>query len=102
MLRRALISKIFFPTTRELEYYFFLSLKARFSSLQHLTLSYLTKNLNQIIIFSSTKIRIFFSATLGIRISFLEKNHIPSSSYLIVTVGVASHSIDIFYMTFAG
>jgi hypothetical protein len=77
-------SKIFFRTTRELEYYFFLSLKARFSSLQHLTLSYLTKNLNQIIFFSSTKIRIFFSATLGIRISFLEKNHIPSSSYLIV------------------
>jgi hypothetical protein len=32
------------------------------------TLSYMTKTLNQIICFSSTKIRIFFSATLGIRI----------------------------------
>jgi hypothetical protein len=29
------------------------------------------------IFFSSTKIRIFFSATLGIRIFFLEKNHNP-------------------------
>ena len=30
----------------------------------------MTKTLNQIIFFSSTKIRIFFSATLGIRIFF--------------------------------
>ena len=37
----------------------------------------MTKTLNQIIFFSSTKIRIFFSATLGIRIFFLEKNHNP-------------------------
>ena len=37
----------------------------------------MTKTLNQIIIFSSTKIRIFFSATLGIRIFFLEKKHNP-------------------------
>ena len=40
---------------------------------QNLTLGYMTKTLNQIIFFSSTKIRIFFSATLGIRIFFLEK-----------------------------
>ena len=37
----------------------------------------MTKTLNQIIFFSFTKIRIFFSATLGIRIFFLEKNHTP-------------------------
>ena len=37
----------------------------------------MTKTLNQIIFFSSTKIRIFFSATLGIRIFFLEKKHTP-------------------------
>ena len=37
----------------------------------------MTKILNHIIFFSSTKIRIFFSATLGIRIFFLEKNHNP-------------------------
>ena len=37
---------------------------------QNLTLGYMTKSLNQIIFFSSTKIRIFFSATLGIRIFF--------------------------------
>jgi hypothetical protein len=39
----------------------------------------MTKTLNQIIFFSSTKIRIFFSATLGIRIFFLEKYHNPFS-----------------------
>jgi hypothetical protein len=33
----------------------------------------MTKTLNQIILFSSTKIRIFFSATLGIRIFFGKK-----------------------------
>ena len=44
---------------------------------QYLTLAYMTKTLNQFILFSSTKIRIFFSATLGIRIFFLEKNHNP-------------------------
>ena len=36
----------------------------------NLTLGYMTKTLNQIIFFSSTKIRIFISATLGIRIFF--------------------------------
>ena len=61
-------SEFFFPTTRELEYFFFL---------QNLTLSYKTKTLNQIFFFSSNKIRIFFPATLGIRIFFLEKNHNP-------------------------
>jgi hypothetical protein len=44
---------------------------------RNLTLGYMTKTLNQIIFFSSTKIRIFFSATLGIRIFFLEKKHTP-------------------------
>ena len=34
------------------------------------TLGYMTKILNQIILFSSTIIRIFFSATLRIRIFF--------------------------------
>ena len=37
---------------------------------QNLTLGYMTKTLNQIKKNSSTKIRIFFSATLGIRIFF--------------------------------
>jgi hypothetical protein len=35
------------------------------------------KNSESDYFFSSTKIRIFFSATLGIRILFLEKNHNP-------------------------
>ena len=37
---------------------------------QNLTLGYMTKTLNQIKKNSSTKIRIFFSTTLGIRIFF--------------------------------
>jgi hypothetical protein len=37
---------------------------------QNLTLGYMTKTLNQIMFFSFTKIRIFFSVTLGIRIFF--------------------------------
>ena len=61
--------RIVFRTTRELEYYFFLSRKAQFF-FQNSTLGYMTKALNHIIFFSSTKIRIFFSATLGIRIFF--------------------------------
>jgi hypothetical protein len=44
---------------------------------QNLTLGYVTKTRNQIILFSSTKIRIFFLATLGIWIFFLEKNLTP-------------------------
>ena len=63
-------SEMFFRTTRELEYFFFLSHKARWIFFQNSTLGYMTKTLNQIIFFSSTKIRIFCSATLGIRIFF--------------------------------
>jgi hypothetical protein len=37
----------------------------------------MTKTLNQIIFFPSTKIRIFFSATLGIRIFFGKKTITP-------------------------
>ena len=48
---------------------FFVTQNANFF-FQNLTLGYITKTLNQIIFFSSTKIRIFFSATLGIRIFF--------------------------------
>ena len=44
---------------------------------QNLTLDYMTKTLNQIIFFSSTKIRIFFSVTLGIRIFFSKKTITP-------------------------
>ena len=54
-------SEFFFQTTQELEYLIFLS---------NLTLGYMAKTLNQIFLFSSTKIRISFSATLGIRIYF--------------------------------
>ena len=62
-------SEFFFRTTQELEY-FFLSRKAQFFSPEINIRLYEKKTLNQIIFFSSTKIRIFFSATLGIRIFF--------------------------------
>ena len=62
-------SEFFFRTTRELEYLFFCLAKRNFF-FQNLTLGYMTKTLNQIINFSSTKIRISFSATFGIRIFF--------------------------------
>jgi len=62
-------SENFFRTTRQLEYLFFLSREAQIF-FPELTLRYMTNTLNQIIFFPSTKIRIFFSATLGIWIFF--------------------------------
>ena len=61
------VQKFFFRQHESKNIYFFCDL----------ILDYMTKTLNQIIFFFSTKIRIFFSATLGIRIFFLEKNHNP-------------------------
>ena len=68
-------SEFFFRTPRELEYLFLLQRAARNFFYQNLTLSYMTKTLNQIIFLSSTKIRILFSARLWIRIFFFRKNH---------------------------
>ena len=68
-----------FRTTQELEHFFFDAQSANFF-LQNLTLGYMTKTLNQIIFFSSIKIRIFFSATLGIRINVLKKTITPHPS----------------------
>ena len=63
--------QIFFSdNTKSSNIYLFCRAKCKFF-FQNLTLGYiLTKTLNQIIFFSSTKIRIFFSVTLGIRIFF--------------------------------
>ena len=68
---------IFFRTTQELEFFFCRAKREFF--FQNLTLGYMAKTLNHIFFFS-TKIRLFFSATLGIRMFFLEKNHNPPSS----------------------
>jgi hypothetical protein len=68
--------RIFFSDNTKSSNIFFCRAKREICS-QNLTLGYMTKTLNHIILFSSTKIRIFFSATLGIRIFFLEKNHNP-------------------------
>jgi hypothetical protein len=63
------VQNFFFQTTRELEYFFFVVQSANFF-FQNSTIGYMTKTLNQIFFFFFTKIRIFFSATLGIRIFF--------------------------------
>jgi hypothetical protein len=63
------VQNFFFGQPRELEYLFFCRAK-REIFFQYSTLDYMTKTLNHIIFFSSTKIRIFFSAILGIRIFF--------------------------------
>ena len=61
-------SEFFFSdNTRVRILLFFVAQSANFF-FQNLTLGYMTKTLNQIFFFPSTKIRIFFSATLGIRI----------------------------------
>ena len=53
---------------------------------QNLTLGYITKTLNQIIFFSSTKIRILFSATLGIKIFFQKKMDTNFVAYLFLSL----------------
>ena len=58
-----------FRTTQELEYLFFLSRKAQFF-FPEFEITLYDKNSESDYYFSSTKIRIFFSATLGIRIFF--------------------------------
>ena len=74
-------SEFFFPTTQELEYLFFLSCKApKFFPEFNIRL-YDKNSESDYFFFSSTKIRIFFSATLGIRIFFLEKKHKPPSPF---------------------
>ena len=70
-----LVRKFFFGQHKS-QNIFFCRAKREFF-FQILTLGYMTKTLNQIIFFSSTKIRIFFSATLGMRIFFQKKTIIP-------------------------
>ena len=67
---------IFFRTTRELEYLFYFSRKAR-NFFQYLTLDYMTNTLNQIICFYLHQSQNIFSATLGIRIFFQKKTIAP-------------------------
>jgi hypothetical protein len=52
-------SEFFFRTTQELEFYFFCREKRTFFS-QNLTLGYMTKTLNQIILFPPPKSEYFF------------------------------------------
>ena len=70
--------RFFFRTTRVRIFIFFVAQSAIFF-FQNLILGYMTKTLNQIF-FSSTKIRIFFSATLGIRLFLKKKPHTPPRS----------------------
>ena len=63
-------SEIFFRTTRELEYLIFLLRKARIFFPEFNIRLYDKNSESDYLFFSSTKIRIFFSAALGIRIFF--------------------------------
>ena len=69
--------RIFFSDNTRVRILIFLSYKGRFFFLQNLTLGYMTKTLNQIIIFFLHQNQNIFSATLGIRIFFLEKTYSP-------------------------
>ena len=68
---------VFFRITRELEYLLILSRKARIFFPKFNIRLYDKNSESVYFVFSSTKIRIFVSATLGIRIFFLEKNITP-------------------------
>ena len=69
-------SEKIFRTTQELEYFFFWRAK-REIFFPESNIRLYDKNSESDFFFSSPKIRIFFSATLGIRIFFLEKKHNP-------------------------
>ena len=71
-------SEIFFRTTRELEYLFYLSRKAR-NFFQYSTLDYMTKTESKFL-FSSTKIRIFFHQHWESDFFFREKKYTPPLS----------------------
>jgi hypothetical protein len=60
----------FFSDNTSVRIFIFFCCAKRNFFFQNSTLGYMAKTLNQIIFFSSTKIRIFFSVTLGIRIFF--------------------------------
>jgi hypothetical protein len=64
------VQKCFFRITRELEYLLFLSRKARNYFPDYNIRLYDKNSESDYFVFSSTKIRIFFSATLGITIFF--------------------------------
>ena len=68
--------------------YFFVARKAQFFS-QKLTLGYMTKTLNHIIFFSSTKIRIFFSNNIGNQNGFFQKIKwsVPNQMYIFLYLG---------------
>ena len=67
-------SEFFFRITRELEYFFCRAKREMF--FQFLTLGYMTKTLKIIFLFLHQNQNIF-SATLGIRMFFLEKKPYP-------------------------
>ena len=63
------VQNFFFRTTQELEYLFFCRAKHEFF-FPNFNIPLYDKNCESEYLFPSTKIRIFFSATLGIRIFF--------------------------------
>ena len=70
------VQKNFSDKTRVRIFISFVAQSANFFS-QNSTLGYMTKTLNQIIFFSSTKIRTFFQQHWESEYSFRKKNHTP-------------------------
>ena len=70
-------SEIFFRATRELEYLFFCRAKREFF-FQNSTLGYMTKTLNQIIIFFLHQNQNIFLSNIGNQNIFLEETIPPS------------------------
>jgi hypothetical protein len=70
------VQNFFFGQYESYNIYFFCRAKREFF-FQESDIRLYDKNSESDYFFSSTKIRIFFSATLGIKIFFLEKNHTP-------------------------
>ena len=70
-------SEFFFQTTREFRIFFFFCGAKHEICFLNLTLAYMTKTLNQIYFFSSTKIRIFFQQQWESEYFFRKKNHSP-------------------------
>ena len=81
-------SEFFFPSTRELEYLFFLSRKVHFF-FQNLTLGYMTKTLNHIIFFFLRQNQNIFFSNIGNQNIFLEKNHNPPFKFYGSSLSIA-------------
>ena len=88
------VQNLFFRQHESQNNYFFCRARREFFS-PEFNIRLYDKNFESDYFFSSTKNRIFFSATLGIRIFFLEKKPYPPPSPLVVKWSVPKTSLKI-------